>query len=148
MNDKYEGLRALLERFDWLHDSLVHSILFESTLRYEVKVTLFTRVVDPHRGYSANTVKLVLSGVNEFRLAQAGNWMSFETSSGAAIARDGERLFLTLGSSAKPADADDLANLTIFSRPPREQSLEEIRQSDFYLDFADFTVEVLPERKP
>ena len=145
MSNKYDALAALLERFSWLADSLVHSAQFEGNLRYEMQVTLLLRAMDCNDGFANKTLKLVLSGLSEFSVAQASNDAVFETSGGAGIARDGERLFFELGSSGDFVDPDVPVELT--TRPiPRHRSVNEIRKSAFYMGFTDFSAEVLSAR--
>jgi len=145
VNNKYDALAALLERFSWLADSLIHSVQFEGNLRYEMQITLLLRAMDRNDGFADKTLTLALSGVSEFRVAQAFSDAVFETSSGAAIARVGERLFLELGSSGNFVDSNAPVELTT-GPIPRHRLVNEVRKSDFYMDFTDFSAEVLPSR--
>ena len=56
MSNKYDALAALLERFSWLADSLVHSAQFEGNLRYEMQVTLLLRAMDCNDGFANKTL--------------------------------------------------------------------------------------------
>ncbi|MGV3548178.1 hypothetical protein [Rhizobium sp.] len=96
MSKRYDDLTELLERFDWLTDSLVHSISLDGNLRYDISTTLLIRVIDDHDGFADKVLKLVLHDVIEFKLAQMQGFAAFESSQGAGIARDGERILLDL----------------------------------------------------
>ena len=140
VNSTYEVFGEFLERFGWLRDSLVYRVEFHGNLRYELSVTISLRAQDQHEDRIDKTVKLILGGVTEFRLAQRINWATFETSSGVGLAVEGDRVFLDLG-SLELAPADDPTTLRA---PPRHRSVEHVRQNEFYFDCTDFIGEVLP----
>lgn len=140
VNSTYELVSEFLKQFGWLHDSLVYDITFHGNLRYDLSVTISLRAQDLQDD-TVKSVKLILGGVTEFRLAQQVNWATFETSSGAGIAIDGERVFLDLGSPERLTPSDPTS---AFSTLPRHRSVEDVRQSEFYLDFTDFIGEAVP----
>lgn len=143
MNDKngsYQFIADFLERFGWLHDSLVYGIEFHGNLRYDLCVTISLRAQDYHDDMTDKSVKLILGGVTEFRLAQGVNWATFETSSGIGLATDGERNFVGLGASSQ----DAIIPLSEFATLSRHRKVEDIRQGGFYFDCTDFIGEVLP----
>lgn len=145
MSEKYDALAVLLERFDWLADSLVHSISLDGSLRYDICATLMIRVIDDQDGLAGKTLKLVLSDVTEFKLAQMPDGAAFESSQGAGIARDGDRLFLDLGG---PEMVTDAVPVNVEWKPSTPHlTVDEIRKRGFYLDFKDFTAAILPLAK-
>jgi len=140
-NSKYEFIAEFLEQFGWLHDSLIYRVEFFGNLRYDLSVRISFRAQDWRDHMAAQSVKLVLCGVTEFRLAQRVNWATFETSAGVGIAADGERVFLDLGSPERLASSGVAGE---FSTVPRHRSVEDVRTSEFYLDFTDVILETHP----
>jgi hypothetical protein len=139
-NTQHKFLAEFLEQFGWLHDSLIYRVEFFGNLRYDLSVRISFRAQDWRDNRVARSVKLILCGVTEFRLAQRINWASFETSAGVGIAVDGERVFLDLGSPERLASG--VAGE--FSAVPRYRSVEDVRTSEFYLDFTDVILETHP----
>lgn len=137
MQDAFEALSGLLEQFDWLADSHVHSVAFQNTLDNRVNVTLLIRATD--QSGAERTLKLVLSNVFEYRLQQPTNCTIFEASSGVGIAQAYDAAFLDLSSSL--AHLPSRADASGFGTVPRLRTADQIRNSDFYLAFADFTAE-------
>lgn len=139
-NGTYEFIATFLEQFGWLHDSLVYHVEFHGNLRYDLSVTISLRAEDRHDDMAVKSVRLVLGGVSEFRLAQGINQATFETSSGAGIAAEGERVFLDLGSPERLSSD----NAEEFTPVPRHRSVEDVRTSEFYFDFTDVIAEIHP----
>lgn len=100
-------------------------------------------MIDHHDGHSDKTLKLVLTDVTEFHLEQMPGLAAFETSQGARIARDDERLFLDLSGSEGIANADAMPAEWVPRTVPRHVAVADIRKRGFYLDFKNFTSEIL-----